>query len=278
SLPVSRERLGRAPKLRAVISPWTGTEGFDVRAATDLCILVGNGQIPENTEGMAEATVMLILACLYDLNGAQRKFREGLFTPADLTARMLKGKIVGLIGYGGIARAVTKRLSTWEVEFRAYTPRPPADAAPEIRFVALDELLAVSDIVCVLTPLTAETRNLLDAGRLALMKRGSVLINTARGGIIDENAVCALMKEGHLSRVGLDVFETEPLPMNSPLRALPEAVLTPHCVGHTVEARVKLIETGVTNVLRVLEGQPPLYMRNPEILEAWRRRWVSEGA
>lgn len=275
SLPVSRELLARAPNLRAVVSPWTGTEGFDERAATDLCILVGNGQIPENAGSMAEATIMMILACLYDLNGAQRRLRDGLPGPTDLPARMLKGKTVGLIGYGGIARGVTRRLSTWDVEFLVHTPRPPADAA--VRFVALDELLAVSDIVCLLAPLTAETRRLLNAERLAAMKRGAILINTARGGIVDEDALYALTKDGHLSSVGLDVFETEPLPMDSPLREIPGAVLTPHCVGHTQESRAKLVETGVANVLRVLEGRPPLYVRNPAIVDAWRARWGFAG-
>jgi phosphoglycerate dehydrogenase-like enzyme len=270
-LSVSRALLAAAPKLRAVISPWTGTDGFDERAATDLCILVGNGPAPENAESMAEATVMMILACLYDLNGTQRRFQEGLSVPTILTARMLKGKTIGLIGYGGIARGIVQRLSTWGAAFRAYTPRPPADA--DMSFVTLEELLATSDIVCVLAPLTAETRNMLDAKRLATMKRGAILINTSRGGIVDEAALYALMKDGHLANVGLDVFETEPLPMDSPLRQLPGAVLTPHYVGHTQESRARLVGLGVDNVMRVLEGRAPFYIRNPEILEAWRARW-----
>ena len=271
ALPVSRKLLTNAPKLRAVISPWTGTEGFDEPAATDLGILVGNGPAPENAESMAEATVMVILACLYDLNGTQRRFREGLSVPFDLTARMLKGKTIGLIGFGGIARGVTQRLSGWGVNFCAYTPRPPVDAS--VKFLGLDELLAVSDIVCVLVPITPETRNMLNAERLAKMKRGSILINTSRGGIVDEAALYKLVKDGHLANIGLDVFETEPLPMESPLRTLLGAVLTPHYVGHTHESRTTLVEMGVTNVMRVLEGRPPLYLRNPEILEAWRARW-----
>jgi phosphoglycerate dehydrogenase-like enzyme len=270
-LDVSRALLAAAPRLRAVISPWMGTDGFDERAATDLCILVGNGQASENAESMAEATVMMILACLYDLNGTQRRFQEGLSVPPDLQARMLKGKTVGLIGYGGIARGVAQRLSTWGVTFLAYTPRPPADSA--MTFVGLAQLLAGSDIVCVLAPLTPETRNMLNAERLASMKKGAILINTSRGGIVDEDALYALVKDGHLANVGLDVFQTEPLPMESPLRTLPGAVLTPHYVGHTHESRSTLIGMGVANVLRVLDGRPPLYLRNPDVLAAWRARW-----
>lgn len=269
--PVSRETMARAPSLRAVISPWTGTEGFDEPAATDLGIVVGNGQIPENVDSMAEATVLMILACIYDLNGSQQRFqgRDGWAAP-QLTARLLKGKTIGILGYGGIARGIVQRLGGWGVDFCATTRHPPAETSHPVRFLPLEEMLAASDVVCVLTPLTDETRGMLSAKRLALMKRGSILICTSRGGIIDETALAALAAEGHFGAIGLDVFETEPLPKESPLRALLNAVLTPHSVGHTREMRQRMIETGVASVLRVLDGQPPLYVRNPEVLDRWR--------
>jgi phosphoglycerate dehydrogenase-like enzyme len=268
--PVSRETMSRGPGLRAVISPWTGTEGFDERAATDLGIVVGNGQIPENVESMAEATVLMILASLYDLNGSQRRFREtDVWAASQLTARMLKGKTIGILGYGGIARGVVARLAGWGVSFCATTRHPPADLPHPVRFLPLEDMLTASDIVCVLAPLTGETRGLLNSARLALMKRGSILICTSRGGIIDEAALVALANDGHFSAVGLDVFEQEPLPKDSPLRGLKNAVLTPHSIGHTREMRERLVETGVANVTRVLEGRPPLYVRNPEVLDVW---------
>jgi phosphoglycerate dehydrogenase-like enzyme len=272
--PVTRPQMAGAPHLRAVISPWTGTEGFDERAATDLGIIVGNGQIPENVESMAEATVLMILAAIYDLDGSQRRFRESdVWSSASLTARMLKGKTIGLLGYGGIARGIVQRLSGWGVGFCATTRHPPADNSQSVRFLPLEDMLAASDIVCVLAPLTEETRGMLGAKRLALMKRGSILICTSRGSIIDEAALVDLARAGHFGAVGLDVFEKEPLPKESPLRELKNAVLTPHSVGHTREMRERLIETGVASVMRVLEGQPPLYVRNPEIVPAWQGRW-----
>lgn len=271
-LSVTREMMARAPRLRAVISPWTGTDGFDERAATDLGILVGNGQAPENAESMAEATIMMVLSGLYDFNESQRRLREGLPNPAALTARMLKGKTLGFIGYGGIARAMTARLAGWGLRLLAHTPRPPVHAEP-VEFVGLDHLLASSDVICVLAPLNDSTRNLLAARRLASTKPGAMLVVTSRGGIVDEAALCELARRGHFSAVALDVFATEPLPMDSPLRDLGKAVLTPHCVGLTQEARVRLVETGVTNVLNVLAGEAPVYVRNPEILENWRTRW-----
>ena len=275
-LPVTRERLAHTGKLRAVISPWTGTDGFDEAAATDLGIIVGNGQVPENAESMAEATIMMVLSCLYDFNESQRRLRANLPNPADLTARMLKGKTLGFIGYGGIAKEMTARLSGWGVRLQAHTPRPP-QAYPGVSFVGLDEVLATSDVICVLAPLNAGTRNLLNAQRLAATKSGAILVVTSRGGIVDEAALHDLTQRGHFSAVALDVFETEPLPADSPLRGLDKAVLTPHCVGLTRESRVRLIETGVTNVLRVLAGEAPLYVRNPAILDAWRRRWSRQA-
>ncbi len=271
-LPVSRERLARAARLRAVISPWTGTDGFDEQAATELGIIVGNGQVPENAESMAEATIMMVLSCLYDFNESQRRLRANIANPPDLTARMLKGKTLGFIGYGGIAREMTARLAGWGVRLLAHTPRPPASAR-DVSFVGLDELLAASDIVCVLAPLNGSTRNLLDARRLGAAKPGAILVVTSRGGIVDEAALHDLTRRGHFSAVALDVFETEPLPRDSALRDLEKAILTPHCVGLTRESRVRLIETGVSNVMRVLAGGAPLYIRNPQILDAWRARW-----
>lgn len=271
--PVSRALMARAPNLRAVISPWTGTEGFDEKAASDLGIIVGNGQIPENAESMAEATVLMLLACVYDVNATQQRFRDNIWHNPRLTARMLKGKTVGILGYGDIARGVVQRLSGWGVNFCATTRHPPKDPAHPVRFLPLEEMLAASDIVCVLAPLSDETRNMLNAERLALMKRGSILVCTSRGGIIDEKALYKLAKDGHFFAVGLDVFETEPLPTDSPLRDLPNAFLTPHAIGHTYEMRAILIQAGVDNVMRVLDGKPPLYIRNPGIVDAWCARY-----
>jgi phosphoglycerate dehydrogenase-like enzyme len=268
-IPVSREALGRAPHLTAVISTWMGTEGFDETAATELGIVVGNGANPENAESMAEATVLMLLSCQYDVTATQQRFRDHIWGQPHLTARMLKGKTVGLFGYGAIARGVVQRLQGWGVSFLATTRHPPADTA-NVKFVPIDEMIAASDIVCVLAPLTQETRGLFNAKRLAAMKRGSILICTSRGGIVDEAALYELAKQGHFASVGLDVFQTEPLQKDSPLRGLPNAFLTPHGIGHTQEARKRLIDVGVENVLRVLEGEPPLYIRNPDVLPSWR--------
>ena len=175
------------------MSPVTGTDGIDERGATDLVIIVGNGQIPRNTESMAEATVMLMLACLYDLHGSEAVLRNDLPQPMPVSARMAKGKLLGLIGFGQIARAIARRLETWDVRIQTYMPRLRSPLPPHVERVELDQLLRTSDIVSVLSPLNDETQGVLNAERLGMLKQGAIFINTARGIIVDEAALYELV-------------------------------------------------------------------------------------
>ena len=274
-LPITREVMTSMPKLRAVMSPVTGTDGIDEAAATELGVVVGNGQIPENYESMAEATIMLILACLYDLRESEAILRDDRPHPNPVGARMMKGKVLGLIGFGQIARAMTQRLSGWDVHIQTYTPRLREPLPPKVKRVELDELLATSDVVTVLCPLSPETRGMLGADRLRLMKRGAILVNTARGKIVDEAALYELTRTGHISRVAVDVFDVEPPPPNNILRQLPirNAILTPHLVGHTAEVLQAVPVAAIESVERIMTGEPPLYVRNPQIISQWKQRW-----
>jgi len=275
-LPITRELMTSMPRLRAVMSPVTGTDGIDEAAATDLGIIVGNGQIPENYESMAEATIMLILACLYDLHGSEAILRNDLPHPNPANARMIKGKMLGLIGFGQIARAITQRLTGWDVRIQTYTPRLRSPLPPEVRRVELDELLRTSDVVSVLCPLNSETRGMLGAQRLALLKKGAIFVNTARGSIVDEAALYELTLKRHIRRIAVDVFDSEPPPPNNILRQLSQrdAILTPHLVGHTVEVLEEIPVAAIESVERILTGEPPIYVRNPEVIERWKKRWA----
>ena len=152
------------------------------------------------------------------------------------------------------------------------TPRP-REIPGGVEVVSLDELLVSSDVVVVVATLNPETRGLLNAERIAKMKPAAILVNTARGAIIDEAALVAALRRGHLAKVALDVYETEPLPADSPLREISGAVLTPHMVGQTVESEHTLQPAAVENMVRPMEGLPPLYVRNPEVLATWQTRW-----
>ncbi|MBV9551881.1 MAG: D-3-phosphoglycerate dehydrogenase [Alphaproteobacteria bacterium] len=272
SFDCTRALIASGPRLRGIVSPTTGVEGFDLAAATELGVLVANGQTRENVESMAEATILLMLAVLYDLHGAETVLRENRPRPRQINARMLGGKTVGIIGFGRIARAVAARLVGWDVSLQAYTRQPPIGFGT-VRFIGLDELLQTSDVVCVLAALNNGTRGLLTAGRLRLLKMGATLINTARGGIIDETALCELAARRPDLRLALDTFTTEPLPADSPLRGLPNAILTPHMLGHTQEAQAGLPETAVENARRLLAGQVPRHVCNPDVIPRWRARW-----
>jgi phosphoglycerate dehydrogenase-like enzyme len=277
SFPCTRELMMRAPQLRAVVSPFIGTEGFDEAAATQLGIVVANGQVPENFLSMAESTILLILASLYSLHWWEQQLHNNRQHPRHVPGRMLKGKTVGMIGFGHIARAMAERLKAWEVGLQTYVPRLPAQLPAGVRCVALDELLQTSDVVCVLASLNKETYCMLGLDRLRLMKPDAVLINTARGGIIDEDALARIAHERPGLRIALDTFAEEPLPLASPLRTLPNTILTPHAIGHTQESLEALTPATIENVVRALGGIPPLYVRNPGVLPEWTRRWSQQN-
>jgi D-3-phosphoglycerate dehydrogenase len=265
-----------APRLRAVISPITGIDIIDVEAATELGIIVANGHIPENTESMAEATILMVLAALYDLHGTEAVLRHNLPRPPREKARMLQRKTVGIIGFGQIAQAVVARLAGWNVTIQAHARRAREDT-DTVRFVGLEELLATSDIVCVLTNLNSGSQGLLNAQRLRLLKQGAVLVNTARGAIIDEDALIEVARERPDLLLALDTFTVEPLPADSPLRGIPNAILTPHMVGHTQESADALPDAAIENTRRILAGDLPLYLCNADVVTRWQSKWGKAG-
>jgi phosphoglycerate dehydrogenase-like enzyme len=137
--------------------------------------------------------------------------------------------------------------------------------------------MRTSDVVVVLASLNPETRGIIGAERLRLMKPTAILVNTARGAIVDEAALAAALRSGTLAGAALDCFSTEPLPADSPLRGLPNVILTPHMIGHTIEAHHSLEVATRENLDLVLSGQPPRYVVNPAVLPAWQAKWGSAG-
>jgi len=274
NFPVTRAMLTAASRLRAVVSAITGTEGVDLAAATDCAVVVANAQTSENITGMAEATVLLILAALYDFNGTQELIRKSLPRPDPLRARQLCGKAVGFVGLGKIGKESARLLAPFGAHMQ-YAARRDAELAglPAMRRVDLDTLMRTSDVVVVLASLNADSRGLLSAEKLRLMKKSAIFINLSRGAIVDEKALIAMLQQGAIAGAALDVFETEPLPADSPLRALPNVILTPHMVGHTSEAHHSLEVATRDNLDRILSGQAPRYAVNAAVLPAWLAKW-----
>ncbi len=268
--------MAAAPRLRGVVSAVIGVDTIDMEAANELGLIVGHGAMPENYLGVSESTVMLIAALCLDLHGKETMLRTNAPRPAQLRARMVRGKTIGLIGMGRAARGVVERLAGWEVRMQASDPYVSQTSAPDgVAMVELDELLRTSDVVSVHVTLTAETRHILGEAELRKMRPDAYLINTARGGAVDEAALYRILKDRVIAGAAIDVFEHEPLAPNSPLRTLDNVILTPHIVGHSQELMAAIPPTAAENVLRLLRGEPPLYVKNPEALESWQRRLAS---
>jgi phosphoglycerate dehydrogenase-like enzyme len=269
----STASLRRARRLRGIVFPSSGTDAIDVAAASREGIAVGYGAVPENHLSLAEATVLLILALLYDLHGTEDLLRQNLPRPAEKKASMLMGKRVGLIGFGRIATGVVERLRGWDADVAVFDHRASAKPIPSwVRVLSLDELLATSDIVSLHATLNSGTAGLIGERQLGLMKPTAFLVNTARGGLVDEEALCAALRDRRIAGAALDSFCQEPLSPDSELRRLPNVILTPHMIGSTRECFARLPDVLYENVTALLNGEPPVVQRNPEVLPAWRTR------
>jgi (S)-sulfolactate dehydrogenase len=242
--PVDRALLARAPRLAVVGRLGVGLDNIDVAA----CKAQGVAVVPAtgaNALAVAEYVVCTTAMLLRGAYLATSTVREGKWPRSALSqGREVAGKVLGIVGYGGIGQ-LTARLAqglgmTVLATDAAIAPDAPIWSETSVRHRRLEELLAESDAVTLHIPLTNETRSLLDAKRIGLMKQGAVLINTARGGVVDEAALAAALKSGHLSGAAVDVFDKEPLPAGSALTLAPNLILTPHVAGVTKESNERV--------------------------------------
>ncbi len=267
--------LDAAPNLRGVVFPSIGVDTIDLQEATARCVVVAHAPIPEIHVGMAEATVMLIAALLLDLPGKTRQLAHGLPRPDVPTARSVRGRTIGLVGLGRIGQGVAERLHAWGCRLLVCDRTAGRKALPAgCEWADLPTLLRESDVVSLHVTLGATTRRLIGERELRAMKPSAFLVNTARGQVVDEAALCAALAEGRLAGAALDTFEHEPLPETSPLRSLPNVILTSHCVGHTRDLAERIPVVAVENVLRILAGRQPLHVKNPDVMPAWGRRYA----
>jgi len=267
------ELIAAAPKLRAVNSLVIGIETIDVEACTAAGVLVANGAIEENFLGVAEATVMLILALGLDFTAKQRAMRETGTRPPSTRAVLLRERTVGLVGLGRIGRAVAERLRPFSARLIACDPY--VTVPPEgVTLVSKDQLLRESDIVSIHVMLNHETRGMIGARELALMKPTAYLINTSRGHIVDEAALAQALKTNKLAAAAIDAFAQEPTPLDNPLFGVDpdRLILTGHCIAHSARLPDLLIDAAEENVLREASGEVPEYVVNPQVLPRWQER------
>jgi glyoxylate reductase len=261
---IDAELLAASTRLRAVSSYSVGLDHVDLVAATARGIPVGftPGVLTETT---AELALGLLLAAARRIVEADRQVRSGGWTqawdPAALLGRDLHGATLGVIGLGAIGRAVAARASALGMHILGWSRT--RRELPGVEFVPLDALLERSDFVSVHVALTPETRGLLGSRALGRMRRGAILVNTARGGIVDEAALADALHSGRLGGAALDVFAHEPLPVGSPLLDAPNLILTPHVGSATVATRARMAELAVDNLLAGLFGRPMPHCANP---------------
>jgi len=269
--------IARAPLLQVVSTVSVGYDAIDLDALNARGILLCN--TPEVlTETTADTAFMLILGVARRVAELAQWLKDGHWqrpVGAQQYGTDVHGKTLGIVGMGRIGTAVARRAALgfgMRVLYTARSPRPEADAGLGAQRRELDTLLRESDFVCVLAPLTAQTRHLIGAAELARMKPGAFLINAARGAIVDEQALIAALRRGQIAGAGLDVFEQEPLAVDSPLLAMPNVLALPHIGSATRETRHAMELCAAHNLIDALAGRRPKYLVNPQVFTTSPRR------
>lgn len=283
--PVSRRILESAQRLRIVAKYTVGVDDVDLEAATDLGILVCHAPTEANCYGVAETTMTFILAMLKKVQERDAAVREGRWREPVLATTYLGARIsegtppvtIGLVGLGRIALRVAQLLAPWRVRIVAYDPyaHPSAFQLANAERVDYETLLRESDVISFHVVLTKETLFMYGEAEIARTKKGATIINTSRGKVIHEEPLARAIEAGHIKGAALDVFETEPLPMDSPLRRLGDKVLlSPHSASFNVggELRPGMV-WAVRSVLTALRGEVPDNVYNKEVIPRWRERF-----
>lgn len=262
---ITEKVITAAPRLKVISKFGVGVDKIDVAAATRRKIAVCNTP-GANSESVADMAFCLMLGAARRITVADRQVRQSLWEP--VVGLELWKKTLGIIGLGKIGKAVARRAKGFDMRILAYDVYPDIDFIQKegIELVTLKELLSRADFISLHLPATPETKGLIGAEELALIKPGAILVNTARGDIIDEVALYTALKERKLAGAGLDVFAQEPPDPSSPLFELPQVIMAPHSGAHTVEAIDRMGTIAAQNLVRVLKGEAPVAIVNPEVL------------
>jgi D-3-phosphoglycerate dehydrogenase / 2-oxoglutarate reductase len=250
---VDAELLAAAgPRLSVVAVASVGTDRVDLAAAARAGVMVVNAPTG-STVAAAEHTMALMLALLRKIPSADASVRRGEWERARYVGAELQHRTLGIIGLGKIGKAVARRAAAFEMRVIAHDPWLSSEQAAQhaTRLVELPELLASADVITVHVTLTPETRGLIGEVQIATMKPGAFLVNVARGGLVDEPALAAALRSGHLGGAAVDVFTTEPLAADNPMLGAPNTILTPHLGASTAEAQGR---AGVEMAERLLEA------------------------
>lgn len=258
---ITPEMLTAAPRLRIIANMAVGYDNIDPAAAADLGVWVTNtpGVLAETTADLAFG---LLLAAARRIVESDRDTRAGgwkTWSPTAFLGVDAFGATLGIVGLGEIGEAVARRARGFKMRilYHSRTRKPALEADLGLEYRSLPELLAESDFVTLHTPLTPETRHLIDAAALAAMKPGAILVNTARGQVVDQDALVDALRAGRLGGAALDVTTPEPLPLDHPLYTFPNVIITPHIGSASRATRARMAEMAAANILAVLAGREP---------------------
>jgi len=267
---IDERMIADAPRLRVISNLAVGVDNIDVEAATRAGIAVGHtpGVLTEATADLAFA---LLMATARRIAEADRHVRAGKWRtwgPMTMLGRDIHASTLGIIGFGAIGQAMARRAMGFGM--RVLYLKRSAGKMADVRVagaigVTLPRLLAQSDYVSMHVPLTAETRQMIGAREFRLMKSGAILINTARGMVVDQAAMVAALKSGRLGGAGLDVTDPEPIAPGDPILALEKVVITPHIGSASIETRKRMAAIASDNVLAVLRNRLPRWCVNPKV-------------
>jgi glyoxylate reductase len=261
---IDKDLLDKAKNLKVISNMAVGYNNIDIEAANHKGITITNtpGVLTETT---ADLTFALLMATSRRIIEASSYLREGswnTWSPMQLTGQDVYGATLGIIGMGRIGEAVAKRAKGFNMKI-VYYNRSRKEGVEEdlgIQYLEMETLLQESDFVVIMTPYSPETKNLISHHELGLMKRSGILINTARGGIVNEDALYTALCNGNIWAAGLDVFEKEPVSLEHPLLSLPNVVALPHIGSASIKTRLKMADLAAENLIKGVQGLTPLHV------------------
>jgi len=274
--PIGREIISGLERCRAIVRFGIGVNNIDMASATSAGIIVAN--VPDYCiDEVSDHALTLLLCAARKVIPMDKSVRSGtwdvrLFSPVF----RFRGKRAGLVGFGRIPRCLARKLKALGIEVVAFDPYvKPEDAAEAgVSLIGLEELLRTSDYVSIHAPATPETRHIINEATLRMMKPTAILVNTARGDLVDQVALARALKEGVIAAAALDVLWDEGISPDDPLLACDNLILTPHAAFYSEESSAELQRKGAEQARMALEGKLPVYALNKEIAERWLKRWA----